>query len=399
MARSEEAVAAAAAAAESGERRSGKFIMGLPHLFLALLGLACLPGVHALPSLLSNCSYSYGTNLFGALREQERRWSQLAQLPQHSPNGSALEWAGPTSILGLSPLPAGGASLKKINVGLGTTGTTDLFNIGRKSGRYASGCHWLSCFNHSETHTVNLLMTHYSNLTHCVASSRAADRQADQCRTQQWLKELRRLLLLSFSNNGGLGETGPGLELYADTPASFLFAEVLTLVPKVRVQHSLRDPFEWAIKRIEHPPEIMCRPGSMSAQHEAEGGALHILPCLLGSEYLYENLVNQRQYVIGKDKGNRDEFPLYNQKPLPKRKANPMLPNAQELANASEGVSEFNMSSGGSGGSGGGSGGGLTRGQQLRLAELGQWAAQFNQYVLKHSHPGRYEAICVWDRN
>mmetsp|Transcript_26630 Transcript_26630/g.60265 ORF Transcript_26630/g.60265 Transcript_26630/m.60265 type:complete len:283 (+) Transcript_26630:243-1091(+) len=275
-----------------------KFFFPLLHLLLALLGL-CLPSVRALPSLLSNCSYSYGTDLFGALRDQERRWSQLPLVPQASPNGSAL-WAGPTSVLGLSPLPAGEASLMQINVGLGTTGTTDLFNIDRRSGRYASGCHWLSCFNRTESNKANLLANHYRIMLGCVAAPKdPAHWQAFLCKTQGWLKQLRKLLLLSFSKHRD-GKRGGGLELYADSPAALVFAEVLTLVPEVRVQHSLRDPFEWATKRIEHPPEVICRPGSMSAQHEAEGGALHILPCILGSEYLYENLVNQRQYVIGK---------------------------------------------------------------------------------------------------
>jgi hypothetical protein len=106
-----------------------------PLLWLwALLDRGCLPGGLAVPSFLSNCSYSYGTEFFGALREQERRWSQLAHLPaQVHDERAPMEWAGPVSELGLSPLPNGTASLLQINVGFGTTGTRSLFNKDSKT--------------------------------------------------------------------------------------------------------------------------------------------------------------------------------------------------------------------------------------------------------------------------
>jgi hypothetical protein len=80
---------------------------------LWLLCLGCLLGADAqhAPSLLSNCSYSYGAELFLALNQQEQRWSQLSPLPS---SASQREWAGPASVLGLTPLPNGTASLKQV---------------------------------------------------------------------------------------------------------------------------------------------------------------------------------------------------------------------------------------------------------------------------------------------
>jgi hypothetical protein len=74
----------------------------------------------------------------------------------------------------------------------------------------------------------------------CVSNPRGQQHWGtDRCRTQHWLEELKRLLLLSFSKE----VQGAGLQLYADTPAAYVFSEVLALVPGVTVQHSLRDPF------------------------------------------------------------------------------------------------------------------------------------------------------------
>ncbi|KAJ1399796.1 hypothetical protein B484DRAFT_458265 [Ochromonadaceae sp. CCMP2298] len=331
-----------------------------PLLWLwALLGLGCLPAGLAVPSFLSNCSYSYGTELFSALREQERRWSQSADLPpaQVHDESAPMEWAGPVSVLGLSPLPNGTASLLQINVGFGTTGTRSLFNKDSKSGRFAAGCHYFVCFGDAQNYN---LPNHFYKMALCVSNSKHGQHWGqDRCRTQPWLEELKRLLLLSFSSKE---MQGAGLQLYADTPAAYVFSEVLALVPLVAVQHSLRDPFIWALKRLqEHDDEVLCRPGSMSPQHELDGGAMHILPCLRGSEFLYDNLVNIRQYV-----GVRP-------------------PEIAQYLGAGEDASGF------------GGKGVLTGGQKLRLAEVGQWAARFNRYVLRHSHPARYEPVCVWD--
>ncbi|KAJ1398005.1 hypothetical protein B484DRAFT_471938 [Ochromonadaceae sp. CCMP2298] len=372
----------------------------IAHLWLmALLGLACLPRGRALPSLLSNCSYSYGTDLFTALREQERRWSQLAHLPPaYSQNESAMEWAGAPSVLGFSPLPSGTASLLQINVGFGTTGTTETFKKAKLSGRFASGCHWKGCFELPCIETQcpgrpNLLATHFIDLLECVAKpTDKLHKGQHKCRTEPWLTRLRKLLLYSFSRSKGTGELGAGLELFADTPAAQIFSEVLALVPLVTVQHSLRDPFAFVLRRVEHTTPVMCHPGKMSPLQELRGGALDILPCMKGSEFVYDKLVKIFQYVGASIIDVRRYLKGRQQETS-------MLPSAKELARASEGFSEYQFSTSTSVGHPVGHSGGLTRRQQLRLAEWGYWFARYNHYVLRHSHPERYEPVCVWDGN
>jgi hypothetical protein len=301
-----------------------------PLLWLLALGLGCLLGADAqhAPSLLSNCSYSYGTELF----------------PE-----SQTERVGPASVLGLSPLPNGTASLKLINVGFGTTGTRFLFKNASNSGRFQSGCHYEWCFGGTGCES---LARHYHEMSLCVQH-----RPPEQhCKTEPWLAELRRLLTHCFSRNVDGGEGG-GLELFMDTPASYIFSEVLNLVPKVTVQHSLRDPFDWALRRVqEYDLDVMCAPDRMPPQHELGGGALHILPCMLGSEFVYDNLITVGEYV-----GVPDKYQVI----------------AEYVKTKNSDV--------------------FTQSQLRRLLEVGHWVAVFNQYVLRHSHPKRYAPVCVWD--
>jgi hypothetical protein len=256
--------------------------------------------------------------------------SQISQneSPHHSApisgmaiSGMGMEWAGPASVLGLSPLN-GTASLRQINVGFGTTGTRSLFSKDSNSGTFASGCHYFVCFGGGLNYDLPNL---FYKMALCVSNPRHGQHWGtERCRTEPWLAELKKLLLASFSRKE-VG--GAGLELYSDTPAAYLFSEVLNLVPGATVQHSLRDPFMWVLKRIEeHDDDVMCAPGSMTPQHELDGGAMHILPCLLGTEFLYEKLVNLRQYV-GANPPNIAQY-------LKGHDEVSIMPTAQELASA-----------------------------------------------------------------
>ena len=144
----------------------------------------------------------------------------------------------------LAPVP--NATLRVVNVGLGTT-ATHLTHDAACAAQIAA-CHWDACCHVSK------------------------DAQAAQDGILTWYKSLQRRI--NFFHERGPAESAPlhaeGLRLLAavvssgvvavsDTPFSFLLPELLALAPRLEVVETLRNPDEWAARRRkEHPRELIC---------------------------------------------------------------------------------------------------------------------------------------------
>ena len=199
-------------------------------------------------SLLSNCSHSFGLSpLVGAYSKT------------------------PVSFLNLSSrsIPSEAqVTLVAVNVGFGTTGTHAIHKA--DTTRYGKGCHYRQC---SVPNWALLADT----LSRCVGTKGTTA----ECRTANWTSELRSTMI-EFST------AGP--RHVSDFPASFMLGEFRNLLPDILVQHSLRSPLKWVLRRIGAAHnDIMCK--------NLVQNPFHILECMQGSEFLHESLQKITKYA------------------------------------------------------------------------------------------------------
>lgn len=200
-------------------------------------------------SILSNCSYSYHPD---PVRHTHQH---LPQQPAAAAASAAAE-----SVLGLRALPTPQVTLRLFNAGFGTTGTRTVFQDSLKQ-QQLSGCHWKDCY----PDYFNALWPHFLRLYECIEGIQPPESR--NCSSTVWMQELRQMLIEIASS---------GMHVLSDTPVQYLFTELRTLAPHAQVQHTLRNPHFWAVKRIaEHfRGDFICRPETKSHN------PFHILRCI-----------------------------------------------------------------------------------------------------------------------
>ena len=148
----------------------------------------------------------------------------------------------PKSIFNLSPIYSNGERklIAAVNVGFGTTGSHGVAATDEK--RFGKGCHNNTCGK-------NKLVAHYRKLWDCIA----IQAQDAICETAGWMATMKELLV-EFVQLGVMH--------VSDVPFGQLFSEVRNLVPDALIQHSLRDPLVWSVRRIEaRAGDIICKVG------------------------------------------------------------------------------------------------------------------------------------------
>lgn len=266
--------------------------------------------------ILSNCSYSFGVGT-GAIIDL---------------TNSVM----PRSVLGLKPHPS--PSLVAVNVGFGSTGTRSVYETNLEL--YGLGCHWHNCLPGD---TKNPLPAHFDMIRTCMKEPENGKNGENPCSTKTWMNKLTEIL---HSIAGG------GIHTLSDDPMPYLFSELRHLLPGVLMQHSVRDPFLWTLKRMsDHPRgDLMC------AEHTASPNPFHILECMQGSENVQDNLITVRNFALV-DKFAAAEFLSGNM-----TRINTKMPNAV-----------------------------------AKIRAVTEYYVLYNRYIVSHVDHEKYDPICVWD--
>ena len=213
-------------------------------------------------SLMSGCSHAFGD---GSLKEI------------HPPEARSL------LNLSLTSLPDDfNSTIVVLNAGLGTTGTGSIY--GANNEKYGEGCHYAKC---RFTDMVDV----FRSLFDCVKNVNTAPEFA--CQTEEWLQKIRKALV-KYITSGVLFHI-------QDSPMSMLFGDIIALLPHIRVQHSVRDPYVWVLKRLADHDDVICTP------HSNASVSFNILECVQGTRYLKDNLMTISQFTHV----SRDQAKMY----------------------------------------------------------------------------------------
>lgn len=225
-----------------------------------------------------------------------------------------------------------------MNVGFGTTGTRTVSDESCK--HHAPCCHWKKCIPH-DFGARYLVLHHFMDLQECLR----VREPVSGCETQRWMDKLRPLIKALMVS---------GIRSLGDNPTQFFYREYLDLAPHLAVQHSVRDPFTWVLKRVaEHDRnDILC--DMRLPVNRNVSTPFHVLECMRGSQYVYERLTVMAEYMrISGEEAKQLAAVGYNEVP------------AQ---------------------------------QRARIEEVAAFYADFNRRVLDIVGPrNRYQPICVWD--
>ena len=317
-------------------------------------------------ALTSSCSHAFG--------------------PYYRPltvSKNEVDTTKPRSILMLAPEAK--STLTVINVGFGTTGTRSVKDFNNRN--YGHGCHH-KC---SPVDLVGIFESVW------VCAMGELDRDPDKvekCSSQEFLKKLKEIMQAFVKQD---------IHHFGDAPAPFLFAEWRRLVPNAQIQHSVRNPLLWHLKRIaEHRGELMC------AKHTNSSNPFHIMECIEDSRLLQDNVVNTMDYT-GVDQKAAQEYlsimdmplsgiietgihsetsPQSNQSFVSKTEQRQQRQQKQLLEankkSRQELLSEWRQRH--------------PNGERL-LRTVAAHYATFNQFVADHTPPELYRPICVWDED
>lgn len=138
--------------------------------------------------------------------------------------------------------PVHNATLRVVNAGLGTTGTTWAHDVACSQG---------------------LPACHYSMCCHVAPAARAANAAA-----VAWYAKLRGARGATYAEGVALLRrvAASGVVALSDSPYAYALPELLALVPGLRVVQTLRDPDAWvARRRAKHPRETICAAAAVTA--------------------------------------------------------------------------------------------------------------------------------------
>ena len=279
-------------------------------------------------SLLSNCSYSFGLK-------------PIVDAYSKPPSTSFLNISSSSISPGVQP------TVVAVNVGFGTTGTHTVYDADNV--RFGRGCHYHLC-------KYGDLVAQAETLKRCVDKTSLAT----DCRTANWMLKMRSALL-KFATNG---ETH-----LCDTPIPYMVMELRSLLPNVLVQHSVRNPLEWAVKRVsEGHQDTIC------ATHMQSPNPFHILECMQGSEFLHENLMK-----VFSGSGKPSFVGIGYEDAVAYLKAVGATGTATARAKK---LSDWRRQH--------------PQGEQ-RLRALAEAYISYNRWIVQHVRSDKYQLVCVWD--
>ena len=180
-------------------------------------------------------------------------------------------------------------SLRLLNVGSGSTGTSFLFSTACEDLKLR-GVHWSkSCGYglHGSTTTLTELPQWWFNITHCsnIPSERSPlSRRSERCRSAYLLRRLYECARYVFRRT----------DVLMDTPSSAIYAEFAPLFRDTLVILSIRPPGDWLRRRINrhHERIVMCKEhllGRVGVRHPFD------LPgCMRHTEYATEAIEHVR---------------------------------------------------------------------------------------------------------
>jgi Sulfotransferase domain len=190
-----------------------------------------------------------------------------------------------------------GATLKVVNCGAGTTGTTTVHNVLCDMGLHA--IHYLSeCNRNISSNTpptpgrevdVNPLIDFHNSLLCCISLESA--RNNSHCGITTLLRQLDASIRVSISV----------YEAISDTPVHYILPILTKLIPDLQIIITVRDPGQWSRSRSHKHGHstIICRPEIMK-QQRAVRHIFDIIPCLQSAEstklVAHEVLMTLSQY-------------------------------------------------------------------------------------------------------
>jgi hypothetical protein len=198
------------------------------------------------------------------------------------------------------------ATLKLLNAGFGTTGTTAVHEMIWKDGM--ATLHWQNFHSNlrgSEKNRVHNLQKGLWEIIFKMSDCREAYRKntdkgrSSDCETEKFARVLMAVLKELISN---------GVSTLSDTPFVKLFPEILSLLPDVKVFHTLRPPLEWSRRRIEQHGKSTTDFICASQRADNITSFFNMMECIEGSKYVGQymrtplEVIEEDAEVVGTDK-------------------------------------------------------------------------------------------------
>eukprot|EP00927_Polykrikos_kofoidii_P074917 TRINITY_DN70973_c0_g1_i1.p1 TRINITY_DN70973_c0_g1~~TRINITY_DN70973_c0_g1_i1.p1 ORF type:complete len:422 (-),score=44.68 TRINITY_DN70973_c0_g1_i1:110-1375(-) len=179
-------------------------------------------------------------------------WSNCStSLTAHLDSHLALAPTGdvqPSSRLGFSPTV--GATVKLVNAGLGSSGTSAFFLVLCDNG--VPSVHWFKSCHISDAALAihSRIVDRHKDMRDCAHG--LLGREDPRCSVGQHLAEIKADLQALVVS---------GVVALVDTPYTDLLPELMSLLPDVKIVQTLRDSVAWAGRRLRgHGIDVLCKP-------------------------------------------------------------------------------------------------------------------------------------------